>query len=43
MKGQVIADFVAEFSLRRKIEIVYHVEVHPWKVFMDGASSAMGA
>ena len=25
------------------MEIVYHVEVHLWKVFMDGASSALGA
>ena len=23
--------------------MVYDVEVHPWKVFVDGASSAMGA
>jgi len=28
-KGQVLTDFVAEFSLRREIEIVCHVEVHP--------------
>ena len=25
------------------MEIVYHVEVHLWKVFVDGASSALGA
>ena len=25
------------------MEIVYHMEVHLWKVFMDGASSALGA
>ena len=25
------------------MEIVCHVEVHPWKVFMDGATSALGA
>ena len=33
MKGQVLADFVAKFSLKREMEIVCHVEVHPWKVF----------
>ena len=27
VKGQVLADFVAEFSLRREVEIVCHVEV----------------
>ena len=25
------------------MEIVCHVEVHPWKVFMDGATGALGA
>ena len=25
------------------MEIVYHVEVQLWKVFVDGASSALGA
>ena len=24
------------------MEIVCHVEVHPWKVFVDNASSALG-
>ena len=24
------------------MKIVYHVEVRPWKVFVDGASSALG-
>lgn len=42
MKGQVLADFVAEFSSRMKIDIVCHVEVHPLKVFMDSAPSALG-
>ena len=23
--------------------MVFHVKVHPWKVFMDGASSVLGA
>ena len=26
----------------REMEVVCHVEVHPWKVFVDVASSAMG-
>ena len=43
MKGQVLAGFVAEFSPRNKGEMVCHVESHPWRVFMDGAQSAMGA
>ena len=43
VKGQVLVDFVAEFSLRSEVEVVCHMEVHPWKVFVDGASSAMGA
>ena len=43
MKGQVLADFVVEFSPRDEGEMVCHVECHPWKVFVDGASSAMGA
>ena len=42
MKGQVLADFVVEFSPRREVEIVCHVEVRPWSVFMDSASSALG-
>ena len=43
MKGQVLADFVAKFSSRGGMEIVCPVEVIPWKVFVDGASSALGA
>ena len=42
MKGQVLADFVVEFSLRKEMGVVCHVEIHPWKVFVDGAFSAMG-
>ena len=42
MKGQVLVDFVAEFSLSKEMEVVCHMEVHLWKVFVDGASSAMG-
>ena len=43
MKGQVLIDFVVEFSPRKEMEVVFHMEVHLWKVFMDGVSSAMGA
>ena len=43
MKGQVLADFVAEFSSRKEVEIVCHVEVQSWRVFVDGASSALRA
>ena len=43
MKGQVLADFATEFSPRDEGEMVYHVECRPWRVFVDGASSAMGA
>ena len=43
VKGQVLADFVVEFSPKRELEMVCHVEVHLWKVFMDSKSSAMGA
>ena len=43
MKGQVLADFVVEFSPKSEGEMVCHVESRPWKVFVDGASSAMGA
>ena len=41
MKGQVLADFVAEFSPRDEGEMVCHVECRPWKVFLDSALSAM--
>ena len=43
VKGQVLADFVAEFSPKNDLEMVCHVENRPWRVFVDGASSAMGA
>ena len=43
MKGQVLDNFVVEFSPRNGGEVVCHVECSPWKVFVDGASSAMGA
>ena len=43
VKGKVLANFVAEFSPRNEGEMVYHVECRPWRVFVDGASSATGA
>ena len=43
MKGQVLADFVVEFSPRYEGEIVCQVGCRRWKVFMDGASSTMKA
>ena len=43
VKGKVLADFVAKFSLRDKGEMVFQVKCHPWRVFVDGASSTMGA
>ena len=43
VKGQVLADFVVEFSTIGGIEIVFPIGVIPWKVFVDGASSALGA
>ena len=41
VKGQVLVDFVAEFS--PKGEMVCQVEHHPWKVHVDGASNAKEA
>ena len=43
MKGQVLTDFVVEFSPKNDLEIVCHVENRSWRVFVDGALSAMGA
>ena len=38
----MLADFVAEFSLRYEGEMVCQIGCRPWKVFVDGASNAMG-
>ena len=43
VKGQVLADFVAEFSPRSEGELVCHAECRPWRVFVDRASSTMEA
>ncbi|XP_075649982.1 uncharacterized protein LOC142620504 [Castanea sativa] len=42
VKGQVLTDFIAEFS-PRSTDVVCLVEVRPWKVFVDGASNTAGA
>ena len=42
VKGQVLADFVAEFSPKNNTEMVCHMENCSLRVFVDGASSAMG-
>ena len=42
MKGQVLANFVAEFSPKSDRKMVCHIENRPWRVFVDEASSAMG-
>ena len=42
MKGQILTDFVAKFSSKGGKEMVCPIEVIPWKVFMDGASNALG-
>ena len=43
VKGQVLADFIAEFSPKNDGGMVCHMENHPWRVFVDGASSAIGS
>ena len=42
VKGQVLANFITEFSPKNDGEIICNVENCPWKVFVDGASSAIG-
>ena len=43
VKGQVLADYVAEFSPKNDTKMVCRVENRSWRVFVDGASSAIGA
>ena len=43
VKGQVLADFVVEHSPRNEMEKICHMDCRSWRVFVDGASSAMGA
>ena len=42
-KGQVLVDFVAEFSPKNEIEVICHMDCCPWKVFVVGASSTIRA
>ncbi|XP_075640168.1 uncharacterized protein LOC142611903 [Castanea sativa] len=42
VKGQVLADFIAEFSSRWEIEMDCHIEVLLWRGFVDGTSNASG-
>ena len=39
----MLADFIVEFSPRDEGEMVCQVRCRPWRVFVDGATSAMGA
>ena len=43
IKGQVLADFIAEFSPKNGTGMVCHVKNRSWRVFVDGALSVMGA
>ena len=43
VKGQVLADFIAEFTPKNDGKIICNAESRLWKVFVDGASNAMGA
>ena len=43
VKGQVLVDFIVEFSPKGGIGIVSPVRVISWKVFVDSASNTLGA
>ena len=44
VKGQVLIDFVAEFTpIKQEPNGVYSVSVLPWKVYVNGAFNAWGA
>ena len=43
VKGQVLADFIAEFTPKNDGKIICNAESRSWKVFVDGTSNAMGA
>ena len=43
MKGQVLTDFIAEFTPKNDGKIICNVESRLWKVSVDGPSNAMGA
>ncbi|XP_075650157.1 uncharacterized protein LOC142620717 [Castanea sativa] len=42
VKGQVLEDFIAEFSLK-STEMICLIGTNPWKVFVNGASNVVGA
>ena len=41
VKGQILADFVSEFTPRKDQRVVCNVEARPQRVFVDGAFSVM--
>ncbi|XP_075659130.1 uncharacterized protein LOC142629010 [Castanea sativa] len=41
MKGQVLANFISEFS-PKSVNVVRLAEIRPWKVFVDSASNTAG-
>ena len=43
VKGQVLADFITEFTPKNDGKEIYNAEIRPLKVFVDGASNAMRA
>ena len=43
VKGQVLADFIAEFTPKNDGKVICNAEIRLWKAFIDGASNAMGA
>ena len=42
VKGQVLADFIAEFTPKNNGKVICSAEIRPWRVFVDGTSNAMG-
>ena len=42
VKGQILADFVAEFSPSGGKEMVCPIKVVPWRIFVGGDSNALG-
>ena len=43
MKGQVLVDFIAEFTPKNDGKVICNAEIRPWRVFVDGTSNAIGA
>ena len=42
-KGQVLANFIVEFTPKNDGKVICNAEIRPWKVFVDCASNAMAA